>query len=150
MHKPTKRHIILHTRAQSWLIPYVSSCLRCDAGRLLGMLLVDGGRGTTMDSQHHGWSGLLVGMVSHASCLRIGQNKALLARESSPQVTFNRCDVSHKWIHIVTTKHCRKDLANIHPPFKPSVLGGVFPTHLPTNQLHYEKSLLSPISALFN
>ncbi len=42
----------------------------------------------------------------------------------------------------------QEDLANIHPHFKPRVLG-VFPTHLPMDQMHCEKSMLSPILAVF-
>jgi hypothetical protein len=37
-----KRHIILHTRTQKSVDNRVSLCLHCDAGHLLGVLLVDG------------------------------------------------------------------------------------------------------------
>jgi hypothetical protein len=89
-----------------------------------------------------GWNG--------RSCI-ISQFRKILT-SLLPYIAFNRCDVPHKLIQIITKKHCRKNLANTHPPFKPSVLGGltVFPTHLPINQMHCEKSLLSPILALFS
>ena len=44
----------------------------------------------------------------------IGHNKALFARHTNGLISL-------------TTKHCRKEVANSYRPLKPSVLGGRFP-----------------------